>query len=184
MTTLNLGCGNDLTGDVRVDFSKESRGANKILNLELPLPFEDNSFSKVIAKGIIEHLPNPVQFISEIYRVMEPNASLLLVTDNAAFPLIYWKGQRHAGGYRGRVKNDKHYMVFHPSHILEIFSRVGFVEIKIELVPYREEGAIVGKATNVIQRIGEFLSKLGISENITQYLIPIIQVSSKKPMKL
>ena len=41
-------------------------------------PFEDSMFDSVLCNQVLEHIFNPDQFLSEIYRVLKPNGTLLL----------------------------------------------------------------------------------------------------------
>ena len=49
--------------------------------------FKDNSFQIVIAKHVVEHLPEPEQCIAEISRVLVPGGLLLLATPNLDSPM-------------------------------------------------------------------------------------------------
>lgn len=48
-----------------------------VANLEL-LPFPDKFFDKVIAVDVIQHVRNPEQALSELYRVLKSNGELLI----------------------------------------------------------------------------------------------------------
>ena len=54
----------------------------------MALPFEDNSIDSVLLTQVLEHLDTPYKALDEIYRVMKPNAILIL-----SVPFIY---QAHA----------------------------------------------------------------------------------------
>lgn len=41
-------------------------------------PFTDNSFDSVLTNQVFEHVFNPAEFITEIYRVLKPGGQLLL----------------------------------------------------------------------------------------------------------
>ncbi len=47
------------------------------------LPFEINKFDIVTAFQLIEHLPDPVPFLVDVWRVLRPGGRLLLTTPNA-----------------------------------------------------------------------------------------------------
>jgi hypothetical protein len=64
---LNLGCGKDPWGDVRVDMNRKGE-ANLIADLQ-HLPFVDNSFSSVRAWHVLEHCRNVRKATSEAKRV-------------------------------------------------------------------------------------------------------------------
>jgi SAM-dependent methyltransferase len=44
----------------------------------LPLPFHNEQFDCVIATELIEHLPRPHSFLTEVYRILKPGGCLLL----------------------------------------------------------------------------------------------------------
>jgi hypothetical protein len=69
--TINLGCGRDPWGDVRVDV--DSRGtANLILDFDQnDLPFSDKHFSQCRLWHVLEHSRAPQKLLSEAIRVSE-----------------------------------------------------------------------------------------------------------------
>ena len=44
------------------------------------LPFNDNSFDRVIASEIIEHVFDPAEFVKELFRVVKKDGSLVITT--------------------------------------------------------------------------------------------------------
>ena len=68
-----------------------------------PLPVEDGRFSKVICTEVLEHVPDPEQFISELVRVGRPGAQFLLTVPDPASenlqkdlaPPCYWEAPNH-----------------------------------------------------------------------------------------
>jgi ubiquinone/menaquinone biosynthesis C-methylase UbiE len=65
--TLNVGCGEDLRGDIRLD--KEKTGAANIVAAAEFLPFRSKSFSFVFSLSVLEHIPSWKQAFQEILRV-------------------------------------------------------------------------------------------------------------------
>lgn len=84
---------------VGVDLNKEYLNQAKKLikknNVQLEvadvtkLPFEDNSFDKVIASEILEHLGDDNLALKEIYRVMKPGAIIIATVPNQNYP-FFW----------------------------------------------------------------------------------------------
>jgi len=76
MIKLNLGCGKKhLKGYINVDKSKEVN-PDKIVDLEKPLLFEDNSIDEVVGNHILEHIKNFIPLIHELHRVCKNGAIL------------------------------------------------------------------------------------------------------------
>ncbi len=76
---LNLGCGRDLWGDVRVDTNSKGT-ANVVADVEC-LPFVDKSFSLVRCWHVLEHCKDPQKALNEARRVG--------LRVNAKFPYRY-----------------------------------------------------------------------------------------------
>lgn len=71
--SLNVGCGGDQWGDVRVDlgfsFITDETFRPTILADACSLPFKDGLFEVVKASHVLEHLNNPSKALNEILRV-------------------------------------------------------------------------------------------------------------------
>lgn len=59
--------------------------------------FPKDSFDIVIAKHLVEHLPNPEKAIAEMARTLAPKGMLLLATPNLASPMRKRKGKSWIG---------------------------------------------------------------------------------------
>lgn len=76
---LNLGCGDDLRkGFINVDKffgrAQETVG-HQIKGCDLsesPWPFEDSTIDFILARDIIEHLPDKIATMNELWRVLKP----------------------------------------------------------------------------------------------------------------
>lgn len=55
---------------------------NKVVGFVEKLPFENNFFDLVISEWVLEHLDNPKQAFSEIYRVLKPGGKVVFLTPN------------------------------------------------------------------------------------------------------
>jgi len=73
---LNLGCGKDYKeGWVNLDIQKSVK-ADVYHNIEMGLPFDDNTFDRVFARCVLEHVSNPLKVMEEIWRVLKPSGVL------------------------------------------------------------------------------------------------------------
>ena len=78
MKKLNLGCGNDIReGYVNLDVV--DYGGNMIHDMgKFPYPFDDNTFDEILASHVLEHMNNFHDVITELHRIMKPNATLIV----------------------------------------------------------------------------------------------------------
>lgn len=74
---LNLGCGSDIrSGYVNLDVAALP-GVDVVHDLaKLPYPFADNEFDEIICFNILEHLPDTIGVLEEIWRISRPGGSV------------------------------------------------------------------------------------------------------------
>ena len=53
-------------------------------DLNIEIPFDDNTVDVIVSNQVIEHLHKPAQFIREIKRVLKPGGYAVVSTENAA----------------------------------------------------------------------------------------------------
>lgn len=74
---LNLGCGkNKKEGYINVDRLPEV-SPDMTADLNEPLPWKNNSIDEIYCWNTMEHLENPVQFISECHRILKPGCKMI-----------------------------------------------------------------------------------------------------------
>lgn len=66
--------------------------AFKRIDGDAPLPFADGSFDTVLSFQVIEHVPDPARYLTEIRRVLVPGGRLVLATPDRSTRLL--PGQR------------------------------------------------------------------------------------------
>lgn len=78
---LDVGCGvNKLPGSIGVDRNPRTR-ADVLVELDqFPYPFRDNSFDRLQAVHVIEHLTDLIAAIEEFHRLVRPGGEVFLVT--------------------------------------------------------------------------------------------------------
>jgi ubiquinone/menaquinone biosynthesis C-methylase UbiE len=118
---LNVGCGNNPSGDVNCDLyiedvlnhrdnQNDSLNARAIPNFVkcdcLHLPFKNQVFSEVISQQVIEHLDNPLAFLKESARVCEHSGQLVIET-------VHRYGERIWGMTNHKTKWLKQHHVSH-----------------------------------------------------------------------
>lgn len=78
---LNLGCGNRIVEEaVNHDRSQHRDEVDVVHDLnEMPWPWEDNSFDKIAALAVLEHLdPDLVASLNECHRILRPGGTVVL----------------------------------------------------------------------------------------------------------
>lgn len=119
---LNLGCGTDIRpGYVNLD-AANLPGVDVVHDLsELPLPFEDESFTEVNCKDILEHL-DYVPLLREIHRVLRASGRLVVEAPHFTSPAVYID-PTHRTGFsietlqffvsKGKFAHRSYYFNFH-----------------------------------------------------------------------
>ena len=92
MQSLNVGCGSDPWGDVRVDLAFSfltMRCKPTVLADAQYLPFRDGSFKTVKASHVLEHLEKPFKALDEMLRVVTKDMILSFPTELDVFALFF-----------------------------------------------------------------------------------------------
>ena len=84
---LDVGCGtNKYEGAIGLDINPRT-GADVIHDLGVfPYPFEDNEFELIVSRHVIEHVPDVLGFVDELYRIAAPGARIEIVAPHYTNP--------------------------------------------------------------------------------------------------
>ncbi len=87
MKILDVGCGaNKYEGAIGLDNNPRT-AADVIHDLGVvPYPFADDEFDLVISRHVIEHVPDVMAFVGELYRITRPAGRIRLVTPHYTNP--------------------------------------------------------------------------------------------------
>lgn len=87
MKILDVGCGvNKHEGAIGLDNNPRT-GADVIHDLGLtPYPFPDNEFDLIVSNHVVEHVPDVMAFVSELYRITKPGGTIRLLTPHYTNP--------------------------------------------------------------------------------------------------
>jgi ubiquinone/menaquinone biosynthesis C-methylase UbiE len=135
MKILNVGCGDDTYGTEFIDLYPARFEVIKCDVDKEKFPFKNNTFDEVYAKNILEHSSNIAHLFNEAKRVLKPRGKLVIITDNAGywnFHMSFSKLHHLPLGKAGHGSEDKHFALFTPQHLKNLFERFGFKVMKIE----------------------------------------------------
>ncbi len=137
---LDIGCGNgssmltmqakgwNVTG---IDFDEVAVTQAKNNNLNASVSdlfsahYEDNYFDVIMMNHVIEHVPNPKEFIKECLRILKPDGTLVALTPN-----ITSKGHREfKANWRG-LEIPRHLQIFSPSSLAILATQAGFQNVE------------------------------------------------------
>lgn len=87
MKILDVGCGtNKQAGAIGLDNNPRT-AADVIHDLgEVPYPFDDDEFDEIISRHAVEHVPDVMAFITELYRITKNGGRIKLVTPHYTNP--------------------------------------------------------------------------------------------------
>ena len=84
---LDVGCGSNKTpGAIGLDNNPRT-AADVIHDLgTVPYPFAENEFDEIISRHAVEHVPDVMTFVTELYRITKPGGRIKLVTPHYTNP--------------------------------------------------------------------------------------------------
>ncbi len=87
MKVLDVGCGkNKFEGAIGLDNNPRT-AADVIHDLgSIPYPFENDEFDMIISNHVIEHVPDVMAFVSELYRITKHGGRIRLLTPHYTNP--------------------------------------------------------------------------------------------------
>jgi 2-polyprenyl-3-methyl-5-hydroxy-6-metoxy-1,4-benzoquinol methylase len=87
----------------------------------------DKRFDTIIAGEIIEHLDDPIQFLTACYQILKPGGRLILSTPNPYYPPVVWLERLMI---RRFFYNEEHVFLFAPRFLVRLMERQGFRNVK------------------------------------------------------
>lgn len=84
---LDVGCGRNKTpGAIGMDYNPRT-DADVIHDLGVvPYPFPDDEFDEVISWHVVEHVPDVMKFMTELYRITKPGGLIKIATPHYSNP--------------------------------------------------------------------------------------------------
>lgn len=161
---LNLGSGDDYKeGFINIDVVKSIK-ADIHTDFVKGIPFPDNSVDFVYCKNVFEHVPNPLDFLLEIKRVLKTGGKARIITSNASYLIYHFPRKKayHDSYNLDHPIEDQHYFMFQKGHLAAFTKRAGLILRKLEYYIANENP---GKDRAFQQILGAVIGrKLGYSD--------------------
>jgi SAM-dependent methyltransferase len=101
-----------------IDIEPQYDKALKI-DVQKPLPFENESFDLVWCSEVIEHLRNPAFSVSEMRRVLKPGGKLIVTTPNSG--AWFFRILKCCGVDTSKLQNEGHMHFFDIDDVKSLF---------------------------------------------------------------
>lgn len=154
-------------------YAREKFGLDVYLGVLRQLHFEAETFDAVTMWDVIEHVPDPMSDLREVWRILREGGLLSLITPDCSSPVARLLGRRWEELRRVR----EHIYFFSRRTITEMLHRAGFEVLKIEsadkvfylgpamerLKYYTWDGVLTNTATRLVYKLG--LDKIRVNIN-------------------
>src|SRR3989339_224838 len=161
---LNLGCGEDYReGYVNID-NNTAVNADIYSDFINKIPAKDNSVQEIFCKNLFEHVPNPLNFLMEIKRVLVKGGRAIIITSNASYLIYHFPRKKayHDSYNLTSHKDDKHYFMFQKGHLVAFSNKAG---LKIRKLKYYISNTKMGRDNSFQKIIGGWIGpKFGYSD--------------------
>jgi ubiquinone/menaquinone biosynthesis C-methylase UbiE len=133
------------------------------------LPFADASFDAAVATAIIEHVPHPDQFVSEIRRILKPDGVCIITTPVPFFEEIASKF--------GFLKEDDHQETFNLKKLTSLVASNSFEILESQKFMMSPVGFPAELS------IEKAMRKMGLSLILLNQLVAGRKISLKSPLE-
>ncbi len=138
---LDMGCGYVPLYDVYRDLVSENvcidwentlhlnPYVDQLLDLTKALPFESASFDTVLLTDVLEHIPEPMNLMCEIARILRPGGKLIL-----GVPFLYWLHEVPHDYYRYTEFALRRFCQLSGLRVVELNRYGGLPEVLLDLI--------------------------------------------------
>lgn len=144
-----------------VDYGRKAYGVNLIHGRLEEQQFNTGGFDFIHFSHLIEHLNNPVEFLTEIYRILKPGGYTMITTPNSSG--VFAKYYRESW----RCIVDDHLFIFNTTNLHMLLERLGFT-----VTAYKTWGGIpAGTVFKSVKKIVDrFVKKYNLGD-VMCYLV-------------
>jgi SAM-dependent methyltransferase len=110
-----------------------------VLQPDAPLPYADGRFDLVLSMDVIEHLPRPAPWLSEVMRVLRPGGQIFLTTPNygsLSLSLLEKTVLEAIARAQGFTRRGLHPTPFNSSSLEAALRAAGAAEVRIDVISF------------------------------------------------
>lgn len=124
--------------DQNAVINSRKKGIDVYLGSLMNQKFDDNSFDAIVMSHVLEHVPDPVILIKEIYRVLKTDGVLISITPNleSLTHLLYKKNYLN-------LDPPRHLNLFNIDSSFLLLKKIGFKDIHVEATIRGASGAFI-----------------------------------------
>lgn len=123
---LDLGCGDCKTEKAYGIDAVKLKGVNLVYDLnQIPYPFEDNQFERVVMNDILEHLDKPIDVLREVYRILKPKGTVEI-------RVLYWNHKYNYSDPQHKHAFTERYFEYFCGRIRAYYMDYAFSDLEIE----------------------------------------------------
>ena len=124
---------------------KKSSGVEFLVADARKLPFKSGQFDCIVCIETLEHISANHQAVGEIYRVLKPHGTLIVIqdTDSLLFKIVWFFWTK----WKGKVWSGSHVSCMKPEVLLRLLKDQGFRIIEKKFSHFGLEVAIKAKKT-------------------------------------
>ena len=130
--------------------------------------FEEGSFDLVTLWDVVEHVPDPQDLLAKVHRLLKPNGTLILETQNVDSSFAGLLGRRWQ-----HYKHEEHLYHFNPDTIRRLLSASRFQVVRNTPAfggKYVSFGFIAERAGRLSPVAGMLLKPLNLLKKVSVYL--------------